>query len=116
MAYFSLWAVRLAGFLPALDACHGCGAWLDDPDSPQRSFFSRAEPGLRCINCRRAGDWELTVQSRVLAGEMLRKPVEQFSAAPWSRESASDLRRYLVQRIEDSIDRKLVTVSVLEEC
>ena len=31
--YFSLWAVRLAGLLPDLHVCLGCGAALDDPDA-----------------------------------------------------------------------------------
>ena len=31
VTYFSLWAVRLSGWLPELHVCLGCGSLLDDP-------------------------------------------------------------------------------------
>jgi len=37
--YFSLWVVRLAGLLPALDVCMSCGTWLNDPDQPEGAYF-----------------------------------------------------------------------------
>jgi DNA repair protein RecO (recombination protein O) len=40
--YFSLWAVRLAGWLPELHVCLGCGSLLDDPGAlPARSGGGR---------------------------------------------------------------------------
>src|SRR5689334_11196909 len=47
--YFGLWAVRLSGFLPELKACLSCGTWLDDPQGPERAFFSRERTGLLCL-------------------------------------------------------------------
>jgi DNA repair protein RecO (recombination protein O) len=113
VTYFSLWAVRLAGFLPALDVCLECGAWLDDPEQPQRAFFRRAAAGLLCSACRKGDSQEISVESRVIAAEMLRMPVAQV-AGQWSRETAADLRRFLVQRMEETIERKLITAPVLE--
>ena len=116
VVYFSLWAVRLAGFLPALHVCLECGAWLDAPESPERAYFTRSAAGLACVNCRTGGSRELTVESRALAREMLRKPVEQIDNGAWTRSTASDLRHYLVERIEDTIERRLNTAPVLEAC
>ena len=119
VTYFSLWAVRLAGFLPDLHVCMGCGTWLDDPESPERSFYSRADAGLTCQHCRRPNTWELSLESRVRVQEMLKKPIEQITGDAgheWTRETAADLRRYLIQRIEESIERKLLTAPVLEAC
>jgi len=114
--YFSLWAVRLSGWLPALDACLACGSVLEHTD---RAFFSRASTGLVCEHCRRAtgggGNWELTAQSRALAAEMLRKPVSQIAETGWSAETAADLRRFLVQQIETHVERRLITARILEE-
>jgi DNA repair protein RecO (recombination protein O) len=113
--YFSLWAVRLSGWLPALDACLACGSVLEHTD---RAFFSRARTGLICEHCRRAsggGSWELTSQSRALAAEMLRKPVSQIPETGWSGETAADLRRFLVQQIETHAERRLVTARMMEE-
>jgi DNA repair protein RecO (recombination protein O) len=116
VTYFSLWAVRLSGWLPVLDACLACGSVLEGAD---RAFFSRARTGLVCEHCRRAsgggGNWELTLQSRALAAEMLRKPVSQIPETGWSGQTAVDLRRFLVQQIETHAERRLITARMMEE-
>jgi DNA repair protein RecO (recombination protein O) len=111
--YFSLWAVRLSGWLPDLRVCLGCGSVLDDPEHPERAFFSRGQAGLTCAGCRRAlgggNSWELTAAARALAAEILRRPVGQIPVAP-----APDLRRFLVQQIESHVERRLITAPLLE--
>lgn len=114
VTYFSLWAVRLSGFLPDLDVCLGCGSVLRDHETRARAFFIRGSAGLLCGACRQTGSWELSVESRGIAEEMLRKPVAQAAQAAWSRETCADLRRFLVQQIEQHIERKLMTPPVLE--
>jgi DNA repair protein RecO (recombination protein O) len=117
VTYFSLWAARLSGFLPDLNACLGCGNVLDDYETPQRAYYSRGRDGLMCSECRRtagASSYELSVESREMAGEMLHKPVAQIGRTGWARETCADLRRFLVQQIEGHIDRKLITPPVLE--
>jgi DNA repair protein RecO (recombination protein O) len=111
--YFSLWAVRLSGWLPEMRACLGCGSVLDDAERPERAFFIRGQAGLACADCRRSAggsSWELSAGSRALAAEMLRRPVGQIAPA-----AAPDLRRFLVQQIEAHVERKLVTVGMLED-
>jgi len=53
------------------------------------------------------------VESRAIAAEMLRKPVAQVSGQ-WSKATAADLRQFLVQRMEEALERKLITAPVLE--
>jgi DNA repair protein RecO (recombination protein O) len=118
VTYFSLWAVRLSGWLPELHACLSCGSHLDDPKMPERAFFSRGRAGLICGDCRQAlgsGNWwELSRDSRAIAGEILRQPVAQLATVSWVRETAADLRRFLVQQIESHAERRLITVPMLE--
>ena len=117
VTYFSLWAVRLSGFLPDLDVCLGCGSVLADGETWERAFFIRGRNGLLCGECRRtagAGSYELSMESRAMAEEMLRKPVGQIGPASWTRETGADLRRFLVQQIEQHIERRLITPAVLE--
>jgi DNA repair protein RecO (recombination protein O) len=120
VTYFSLWAVRLSGWLPELDVCLSCGSVLDDPQSPERAFFSRGRPGLLCDHCRRlpgvGSSWELSGESRRIAVEMLRQPVSQISPSAWSQATAADLRRFLIQQIETHVERRLLTPPMLEEC
>lgn len=119
VTYFSFWAVRLSGWLPELNVCLSCGALLDDPEFPERAFFSRGRDGLICGHCRRAPDagnsWELSGESRGIAGEILRRPVAELPAANWGQSTAADLRRFLVQRIESHAERRLLTARILEE-
>ncbi len=75
VSYFSLWAVKLSGFLPPLDV-------VED--------------------------------SRLLAEEMLHSPIGRLTPRDWGPETAADLRRFLVRRIEEHIERKLVTAPLLE--
>jgi len=116
VTYFSLWAVRLSGWLPELHVCLGCGAVLDDP--AELSYFLRGQAGLLCGHCRRvagASSWELTAASRTLAAEMLRRPVAQLSERHWEQRTAADLRRFLVQQIESHVERRLATAPLVEE-
>lgn len=75
VSYFSLWAVKLAGFLAPLRVAEA---------------------------------------SRAAAEQMLRTPVNQLAAGDWGRETAADLRRFLVRQIEEHIERRLVTAPLLE--
>ena len=118
VTYFSMWAVRLAGILPELHACLECGNWLDNPEDREQAFFSRYRTGLYCAHCRKAAGlgktWELSATSRDIAEEMLHKPVEQLTQNDWGRETAADLRHFLVRQIEHHIERRLLTVPALE--
>lgn len=56
----------------------------------------------------------VSAESREIAEEMLRTPVAQLAPRPWTRETAADLRRMLVQGIEEHVERRLVTLPLLE--
>jgi DNA repair protein RecO (recombination protein O) len=53
-------------------------------------------------------------ESRAIAEEMARTPVALLSESNWKKETAADLRRFLVRAIEEQIERRLVTPPVLE--
>lgn len=73
--YFSLWAVRLSGFLPGLPV--------------------RAE-------------------SLEIAEEMMSKPIGQLSERAWDRQTAADLRRFLVRQMQDHLEHRLLSAPILE--
>jgi DNA repair protein RecO (recombination protein O) len=54
-------------------------------------------------------------QSRALAGQMFRAPVESFSGVEWPKSKASDLRKFLMQTLERHLEKKLVTGGMLEK-
>jgi DNA repair protein RecO (recombination protein O) len=53
-------------------------------------------------------------ESRAIAAEMLRTPIAQMSGRDWTRQTAADLRRFLIREIEEHIERRLVTVPLLD--
>jgi DNA repair protein RecO (recombination protein O) len=59
-------------------------------------------------------DLRVSAVTQVLAAEMAVRPIEHFSHLPWSRETGRDLRRFLYREIELHIERKLITVPLME--
>jgi DNA repair protein RecO (recombination protein O) len=110
LTYFDLWIVRLIGVMPELSRCVKCGATLNG----SRAYFHPMADGLLCVRDKRLASTEISSESRVLAAGMFRAPVETFAANPWPRQRAADLRKFLSQRIEKHIEKKLVTAVMLD--
>ncbi|HEX2328177.1 MAG TPA: DNA repair protein RecO [Candidatus Angelobacter sp.] len=111
LTYFDLWIVRLIGLLPELTECVVCGESLNG----DRAWFHPLADGLLCVRDKRLASIEIAAESRNLASEMFRAPIEKFAGNPWPRQIGADLRRFLAQRIERHIERKLVTAAMLEK-
>jgi DNA repair protein RecO (recombination protein O) len=125
LTYFQLWLVRLVGFLPKLDECLACGAMLNSGPA----FYHALADGLMCAQHKRLAPSQLSPESRVLAAEMFRAPVENFAGTSAAGDEGSpgdtalgsngsaaqyaDLRRFLLQIIERHLEKKLVTASML---
>ncbi len=111
LTYFDLWIVRLIGLLPDLSHCTACGATLNGT----RAYFHALADGLLCARDKRLASSEMSAESRALAAAMFRAPLEDFRDAPWPRQRAADLRKFLAQRIQRHIERKLVTAAMLDK-
>jgi DNA repair protein RecO (recombination protein O) len=86
ITYFSLWATRLSGFLPDLRPAGGI---------------------------TRAGR-HLSDDSVQLAGLMLRHPVSCLPSRSWTKDTALDLRRFLIREMEEHAERRFLTPGMLE--
>jgi DNA repair protein RecO (recombination protein O) len=111
VTYFELWLTRLLGFLPELSECIVCGQALNG----SRAYFHALADGLMCPDDKRLASSEMTAESRELAGQMFRSPVESFAAAPWPKTRGNDMRKFLVQTLERHLEKKLVTAGMLEK-
>src|SRR5260370_7827678 len=108
LTYFDLWIVRLVGVLPELSDCASCGAILKG----SRADFRALVDGLLCSRDKRLAGSEMSAESRALATEMFRAPLDSFAGAPWPRQRGADLRKFLAQRIQRHIEKKLVTAAM----
>lgn len=111
VTYFDLWLTRLVGFLPELDECVVCGRNLNG----SRAYFHALADGLMCAGDKRLASSELSAESRAIAGQMFRAPVESFAVKQWAKAQGADLRKFLVQILQRHIEKKLVTASMLEK-
>jgi len=111
VTYFELWITRLVGFLPEFSECLVCGRALNG----HRAFFHALADGLMCADDKRLASSEMSAESRVIAAQMFRAPVENFAGEPWLKTRGADLRRFLKQALERHIEKKLVTAGMLEK-
>jgi DNA repair protein RecO (recombination protein O) len=59
-------------------------------------------------------DLQVNQESRAIALEMLKTPIAALPGRNWDKNTAKDLRRFLVRRIEEHVERRLLTVPLLE--
>jgi DNA repair protein RecO (recombination protein O) len=111
VTYFELWLTRLVVFLPELTECIVCGRNLNG----SRAYFHALADGLMCADDKRLASSEISGESRTLAAQMFRAPVESFSEIPWPKSQGADLRRFLIQTLQRNIEKKLITAAMLEK-
>jgi DNA repair protein RecO (recombination protein O) len=110
VTYFELWMTRLVGFLPDFSECMSCGK----PLNGSRAYFHALADGLMCPDDKRLASSEMSSESRALAAQMFRSPVESLSGTAWPKAKGSDLRKFLMQTLERHIEKKLVTAGMLD--
>ena len=110
LTYFELWMTRLMGYLPDLSECVVCGRTLNG----SRAYFHALADGLMCADDKRLASSEISAESRALAAQMFRSPVESFAGGPWPKSCGADLRKFLTQILQRHIEKKLVTAGMLE--
>jgi len=111
ITYFELWMTRLMGYLPDLSGCVVCGRALNG----SRAFFHALADGLMCAEDKRLASSEISAESRHLAAQMFRAPVESFADVPWPKAQGADLRKFLIQILQRHIEKKLVTAGMLDK-
>ena len=111
LTYFELWMTRLMGYLPELSECIVCGRALNG----SRAFFHALSDGLMCPDDKRLASSEISPESRALANQMFRSPVESFVGVAWTRNQAADLRKLLLQTLQRHLEKRLVTAGMLEK-
>lgn len=111
VTYFDLWLTRLVGFLPELTECVVCGCDLNG----SRAYFHALADGLMCVDDKRLASSEISSESRALAAQMFRAPVDSFAGEPWPKALGADLRKFLIQILQRHLEKKLVTAGMLEK-
>ncbi|MGA8220102.1 MAG: DNA repair protein RecO [Candidatus Acidiferrales bacterium] len=111
LAYFTLWTVKLGGWLPPLDACSRCGRELGPAES---AYFSRSASALACSKCRTPGMRVISPAALAAARKMLAERLDRLSEEIIPPRAARELSDVMLDVIEHQIDRKLLSRELLE--
>jgi DNA repair protein RecO (recombination protein O) len=111
LSYFTLWTVKLGGWLPALDACARCGRTLTQAEP---AYFSRSASALTCGKCRVPGLRVISVAALAAARKMLAERLDRLNEEMISPRAARELSDVMLDVIEHQIDRKLQARELLE--
>ena len=112
LTYFSLWAVKLGGWMPPLNVCIQSGVELSPKET---TYFECSQPGLFRADFRARDCWAMSPASRAIASRMLKTSLRDMDPDQWGRETAEDLRRFLTQRLEAQFEARLKTAEALAE-
>ena len=105
LAYFSLWTLRIGGWLPQLDRCVKCRRVLGEEDV----FASIHRPGFACIGCRRPGMSTISSESLVAARRMMEVRLDRLDIRNFPDTICAKLIDHTLNLIEHHIERKLVS-------
>jgi DNA repair protein RecO (recombination protein O) len=111
VTYFSLWILRLNGWMPSTTHCTLCGRAF----AGQPAWFNAQTDGLVCAEHKLPSSRALSPESQALANRIFRFPVTKFTAEDWPRTRAADLRRFAMQALERHLERKLHSVAALQK-
>ena len=109
LAYFTLWIVRLGGWLPRLDRCGRCAAELTS------GGYETEELGLVCASCRMAGQRLLSQEAINIGRRISHEKLEVLSGETLPKSALLQLKDYMLDIIEQHIERRLQSRRLLEE-
>ena len=115
LAYFSLWTVKLGGWLPPLDRCAFCGKAIA-ADAP--AYFAPSASAIACGKCRKPGMRLISVGALAVARQMIVERLDKLSQVGTpnaiGERAARELTNVMLDVIEHQIDRKLKSRELLE--
>ena len=113
LAYFSLWTVKLGGWLPSLARCARCGE-VFDPNAP--GYLAPNASTVVCGKCRKPGMRMLSPAAIGAARKMLEERLDRLTETPEpiGLRAARELADLMLDVVERQIDRKLKSRELLE--
>jgi DNA repair protein RecO (recombination protein O) len=115
LAYFTLWTVKLGGWLPPLDACSRCGRPLQpNAEAAQPVYFLPSASAIVCANCRKPGMRVITPPVLAAIRRMLSERLDRLTQDVVPPRVARELTEIMLDVIEHQIDRKLTSRELLE--
>jgi DNA repair protein RecO (recombination protein O) len=107
LAYFALWSVRLAGWLPGIDHCENCGRAFGSAGA-----YLQPSGDLVCKDCHIGGEL-IAGETLQLGKRILAEKLEGVVDAPPAESELKKVFQFALDIIEREIDKKLSTRKLL---
>jgi DNA repair protein RecO (recombination protein O) len=111
LAYFTIWTVKLGGWLPALDSCTRCGRQFKAGES---EYFSTGAQAMVCKECRLGGTRLISTAALTAGRKMLSERLDRMGEDSIQPRVAREVSEVMLDIIEHQIDRKLTSRKSLE--
>lgn len=111
LAYFSLWTVKLGGWLPPLGSCTKCGKQLNEQES---RYFSSATPAMVCERCRRGAVRPFSSAAMSIARRILSERLDKLTILQVQSQAVTEITEAMLDIIEGQMDKKLASRVLLE--
>ena len=109
LAYFSLWTVRLGGWLGSLDQCAQCGKAF----GKERAYASPGSAGLSCADCHEGWAKPISQVALSVGRAALSGTLERLLKTNPSSEGSEEISSYALDILEHHMERKLVSRQML---
>jgi len=110
VTYFSLWIIRLMGWMPDLAHCTVCGRAF----GTEAAHFDAQSDGLLCRDHRHPASRALSAASLATASSVFRGPIAGLASEEWPHNRAVDLRQFALQALERHLERRLRSARAFE--
>ena len=108
--YFQIWHLKLAGLLPSLTACTGCGGAL----RPGTEAYCRLDAlGFFCRECLKGTGRRIDGNVLDLAGLVVTKSLPELAGGRVANEAVSALNAVAEEMVQSGFERKFVSLSLL---
>ena len=114
LVYFNYWILRLAGFLPDLTLCAGCGRSFETDSA----YYAPSLPGLVGPECRAPtapGAKAMSVRSLAEVQQACAASLDKWMTGHDKPHGINEIRALLESMVEAQAERRLVTRSLVDE-
>jgi DNA repair protein RecO (recombination protein O) len=111
LAYFCIWTLKLAGWMPPLDSCVACGTSLSDA----AAYVSPSLQGLACARCKPPSSHLLPKEPLAIARRMLVEKLDALLEASLPPLAIHELTATLLDWIELQAEKRLTSRKLWEQ-
>jgi DNA repair protein RecO (recombination protein O) len=111
LAYFSLWTVKLGGWLPSFDACAKCGKGIG---GGEQRYFSNSALAIFCEKCRTPGMRPVSPDALAAARNILTQRLDLIPEDSVQPRAAREITEAMLDIVEREIGKRLTSRTMLE--